>query len=363
MGIKVLTPDINRSVTDFAALAADEVPDRRRRCPPAARARSRSACRRCATSARASSSCSLGERDANGPFTSFHDFAERVPEPVLNKRTVESLIKAGAFDSLGHPRQGLLIVFEQIIDTTLVRRRERDQGVMSLFGDWASDAAADAASTSASPIPDIEFDKSDRLRVREGDARPLRVATTRCSASRRRCGARSTARVAELAERDDGAAVVRRWRDHRPGPQVHQEGDQMAVFVLEDLEAAIEVTVFPRMLMEQGHKLGRRRRSSPCKGRLDRRDESRIGLIGSDIDVLEGLGDRPGAGAARCALPATSLDELRIQRLKRILRDHPGDSPVLLDLGRPRCCASPTSSASTSTAPSASCGWPSATTP
>ena len=50
----------------------------------------------------------LDERDANGPFASFHDFAERVPEPVLNKRTVESLIKAGAFDSLGHPRKGLL---------------------------------------------------------------------------------------------------------------------------------------------------------------------------------------------------------------------------------------------------------------
>ena len=48
----------------------------------------------------------LAERDANGPFASFHDFAERVPEPVLNKRTVESLIKAGAFDSLGHPRRG-----------------------------------------------------------------------------------------------------------------------------------------------------------------------------------------------------------------------------------------------------------------
>src|SRR4029079_13417370 len=72
----------------------------------------------------------LGERNANGKFQSFHDFAERVPEPVLNKRTVESLIKAGAFDSLGHPRRGLLMVFEQIIDGTLVRRRERDQGVM-----------------------------------------------------------------------------------------------------------------------------------------------------------------------------------------------------------------------------------------
>ncbi len=48
----------------------------------------------------------VAERDENGAFSSFHDFVERVPEPVLNKRTVESLIKGGAFDSLGHPRRG-----------------------------------------------------------------------------------------------------------------------------------------------------------------------------------------------------------------------------------------------------------------
>jgi len=72
-------------------------------------------------------------RRANGPFTSFYDFVDRAPISTLNKRTVESLIKAGAFDSLGHPRKGLFLVFESIIENTLNRRRERDQGVMSLF--------------------------------------------------------------------------------------------------------------------------------------------------------------------------------------------------------------------------------------
>ena len=101
----------------------------------------------------------VGERDANGEYASFHEFAERVPEPVLNKRTVESLIKAGAFDRLGHARRGLLTVFEQIIDTTVARRRERDAGVMSLFGDWQSDERNDVKSCSpatnaaASDIP------------------------------------------------------------------------------------------------------------------------------------------------------------------------------------------------------------------
>jgi DNA polymerase-3 subunit alpha len=68
------------------------------------------------------------------------------------------------------------------------------------------------------------------------------------------------------------------------------------------------------------------------RGRLDRRDESRFGLVAQQIDVLTGLSEGP-APALRLRLPTTSLDELRIQRLKRILRDHPGDSVVHLDIG------------------------------
>ena len=73
------------------------------------------------------------ERDGNGPFLDFYDFCERVNTQVLNRRAIEALIKAGAFDSLGHTRQGLLATYEQIIDQTVSRRRERDMGVMTLF--------------------------------------------------------------------------------------------------------------------------------------------------------------------------------------------------------------------------------------
>ena len=70
----------------------------------------------------------VGEREANGPFADFYDFCRRVDPVVLNKRTVESLVKSGAFDSLGHPRQGLCLVFEEIVDRTLERRREEEAG-------------------------------------------------------------------------------------------------------------------------------------------------------------------------------------------------------------------------------------------
>ena len=64
------------------------------------------------------------ERDENGPYTTFYEFAERVPEPVLHKRTLESLINGGAFDRLEHPRLGLVSVHESIIESTLSRRRD-----------------------------------------------------------------------------------------------------------------------------------------------------------------------------------------------------------------------------------------------
>src|SRR5437868_6006136 len=71
----------------------------------------------------------VAEREEGGPFADFYDFCSRVDPMVLNKRSVESLIKAGAFDSMGHPRKGLLAVFERIADSTLARRREREMGV------------------------------------------------------------------------------------------------------------------------------------------------------------------------------------------------------------------------------------------
>jgi DNA polymerase-3 subunit alpha len=98
--------------------------------------------------------------------------------------------------------------------------------------------------------------------------------------------------------------------------------------------ASIEVTIFPKMLAEQGHKLADDIIVS-VRGRLDRRDESRFGLIAQTVTVLDGLHDGQVA-TLRLRLPATSLDPTRIDHLKRILVEHPGDSPVTVDIGQGR---------------------------
>ena len=133
---------------------------------------SRSASRRSATSAARWSTRSSPSATPAGRSPTSSTSATGCRCTVLNKKTLESLIKAGGFDSLGHPRQGLLAVFESIIDTTVARRREDDQGVMSLFGDARRGGGGLRRPARRSPTA-VREDREAPLR--EGDARALRL--------------------------------------------------------------------------------------------------------------------------------------------------------------------------------------------
>jgi DNA polymerase-3 subunit alpha len=106
---------------------------------------------------------------------------------VLNKRAIESLIKAGAFDSLGHPRKGLCLVFEEIIDHVLARRRDEELGISTLFSLLEEEdgrVGLGGFDEARREIPDVEFDKSERSRSKRRCSGST-SATTRCSASSR----------------------------------------------------------------------------------------------------------------------------------------------------------------------------------
>ena len=159
MGIEVGVPDVNRSESDFTPvpnLAATGVATDGKATSPGNIIFGLSAIRNVGVGFVEKV---LAARKEGGPYESFLDFVERVELDALNKRTIESLIKGGAFDSLGHPRKGLLQVYEQIIDLTVQRRREHDMGVMSLFGDLDDGPSFDERPS----IPDIEFEKMPKL--------------------------------------------------------------------------------------------------------------------------------------------------------------------------------------------------------
>jgi DNA polymerase III subunit alpha len=332
MGIRVLNPDVNLSTMNFGVLTPAEVPDGVQLPPgsPGAITFGLSAVRNVGEGL---VELLVADRDANGPYASFHDFAERVPEPVLNKRTVESLIKAGAFDRLGHARRGLLMVFEQIIETTVARRRERDAGVMSLFGDWQAgdDAAAvdDGGFSERIAVPETEFDKTARLRF-EKEMLGLYVSDHPLMGIEWALRRRADSTIAELADKPDGAMVTIGGVITGLARKFTRRGDPMAVFTLEDLESSIEVTIFPKSMLEHGHKLVDDA-VVLVKGRLDSRDDT-AKLMCSDLTVFN-PGDLGEAAPLKLKLPASSLSVERIETLKRILSEHPGDSPVHVHLG------------------------------
>jgi DNA polymerase-3 subunit alpha len=266
---------------------------------------------------------------ADGPFRDFHDFCERVDLGVLNKRTIESLVKAGAFDSLGHPRQGLLMVFEQVIETVAKRRREREMGTLSFF-DIMPGGDGDGSFDDRLAIPDVEFDKAERLRV-EKEMLGLYVSDHPLFGADRALKRLVECSIAELREGDDGslrtvAGVVngldRKWT---------KKGDPMATFVLEDLGAAIEVMVFPRTMAQYGELLADDAIVT-VKGRLDHRDETPK-LIAMELGRPDLVLD--GGPPVRLRVKLGQLDERRVAELRSLLERHPGDSPVFVHLQGP----------------------------
>ncbi len=140
---------------------------------------------------------------------------------------------------------------------------------------------------------------------------------------------RTDGTIADLDERPDGDVLTVGGVVTGLQRKFTKKGDAMGVFVLEDLQDAVEVTLFPRVMQEQGYKL-----SDDAivilRARVDRRDDSPK-LIGMDITPFEGFGD--AAPPLRVHLPASALSDERIGRLKTVLAEHPGESPVFLHLG------------------------------
>jgi DNA polymerase-3 subunit alpha len=318
MGITVEVPSINRSASDFTPVVhTDEAGGEQHRIVFGLSA-VRNVGEGLVTHI-------ISEREANGPFADFHDFCQRVDLAVLNKRTVESLIKAGAFDELGHPRKGLLAVFEQIVDSTIARRRERDMGIMTLFGDADSEGGDDFERLA---ILDIEFAKRDQLAF-EKEMLGLYVSDHPLLGAEAALNRRTDCAVDELIDVEDGAmrsvggivtGLQRKWT---------RRGDLMAVFVLEDLRSSVEVMVFPRTMKEHGHKLADDA-IVVVRARVDRQDETPK-LIAQKIDVIEV--SEVDVQPLRVKIPPQLLSEATVSHLKQVLCDHPGDVPVFVHAG------------------------------
>ena len=308
--VTIRPPDINVSDVDFGALPAERAVTFGL---SAIKGVGSALCRRV-----------VEEREANGAFESFQDFCMRVPTDCLNKRTVESFIKVGAFDNLGHSRLGLLMVFETIIDDAVSRRHEADQGVLSLFdslGDSDSSFSLDIE------IPERDLDRETKLKY-EKELMGLYITDHPLMGHEGTLSRRATHTTLDAKELSSGSIVTLGGVVSKLEKKTTRRGDQMLVLNVEDFHGTIEATMFSKIAAAQGH-LVREDGVVLVKGRINN-DGDRLSFSVMDVESLR-LVD--GVPELRLNLPLDTIARNRIDELRDILRRHPGDSPVYLHVG------------------------------
>jgi DNA polymerase-3 subunit alpha len=268
-------------------------------------------------------------RRAKGRFVDFADFLAKVDQVVCNKRVIESLVKAGAFDSLGHTRRGLITIHVEAVDLVLETKRAEAIGQFDLFG--SSDDSETAAFTSELTIPVGEWEKSTLL-THERDMLGLYVSDHPLFGVEHVLAASSDCSVAELmadGERADGSTVTVGGLITGLQRKVTKQGNAWAIATLEDLEGAIEAMFFPatyNLVAPHLHE----DRIVLVRGRIDRREDVPK-LIAMEM-TLPDLESEEERGPVVISLPVTRCVPPVVDRLKEVLSAHPGTVEVHLQL-------------------------------
>ncbi|MGH3850722.1 MAG: DNA polymerase III subunit alpha, partial [Pseudonocardiaceae bacterium] len=224
MGIKVLPPDVNDSGLRFAAVGSDV-------------RFGLGAVRNVGANVVASI---IKTRETKGRFTSFTDFLDKVDLVCCNKRTIESLIKAGAFDSLGHTRLSLVTVHEEAVDGVIGLKREQERGQYDLFG---GDGNA-AATPESSPLAHLKFEPREyprkQLLAFEREMLGLYVSAHPLDGAERILRKHAPKPIAALMDEapTEGEIVVAGMISS-VDKRVNKNGESWAIVTLEDLDASM----------------------------------------------------------------------------------------------------------------------------
>jgi DNA polymerase-3 subunit alpha len=264
-------------------------------------------------------------REAKGAFTSFGDFLAKVDAQVCNKKTIESLIKAGAFDELGHHRKGLVAVHLTAIDAVIESKRAEAIGQFDLFGD----VGGTQMSGLEIDIPAGEWDKATLLAF-EREMLGLYVSDHPLLGVEHILRSNTDMSISALL--DDGGVqegfVTIGGLITGISRKVSRQGSSWAIVTVEDLEGALEVLFFSNTYNQYALTLIEDRVVT-IRGRVDRReDQVRFSAFEmSPLDITSGP-----VGPLLISLPISSCTPPIVERIKEILRSHPGKREVHLQI-------------------------------
>ncbi len=271
----------------------------------------------------------VAERESAGPFASVYDFVRRVDPVVLNRRTMESLIKAGAFDSLGVARLGFLLKVDEIVEATLSRRKDLSLGITTLFAAMGDDNDWEGTEIA---VPDVEFEPAAKLEF-EREMLGTYISNHPLYQVGQRLRARADGSIVEVRERAEELAAsgqivtlggiltevqIRQTKANRPYARV----------VLEDLSGSLEIN-FSVAAFEKLSGFLAKDSVAWIKVRVsDNDDELRFSAIDVERYSLE-----HATSELRLSLRPEDLTQQSIATLREILARYPGPSPVVVDTG------------------------------
>jgi DNA polymerase-3 subunit alpha len=277
----------------------------------------------------------LRARADAGAFQTLGDFCARVDLRLVNRRVIESLIKAGAFDALGLPRAHLLAQCDLALETGQRQQRDRAEGQGSFFDLLPPAPPAPRASEPAVAVVP-EWDDDQRLAY-EKDVLGFYVSghpLARFEGVAESLGVTSTA---ELAARGHGARVTVFGHVTALKETATKSGSRMAFLTLEDMAGTVEVTVFPEPYKAAAPYL-RGREPVVVRGRVDDGDKGRV-VLAEEVRLLEQAlagGGRPRnegeATACRLRVPVSDDSVGRMAALRRLCAEYPGGVPVFVHL-------------------------------
>ncbi|PRW62279.1 DNA polymerase III subunit alpha [Actinopolyspora mortivallis] len=315
MNVRVLPPDVNESDVQFAAVNGNI-------------RFGLGAVRNVGTGvARAI----IDARREKGEYTSFADFLQKVPANVCQKRVVESLIKAGAFDSFGVPRQALVRVHEEAVDAVSGIKKHEAMGQFDLFGGGSSDDSAET-----SPLAHLTFDTQEwprkQLLAFEREMLGLYVSAHPLDGAQGILRKHAPKPIATIkheapAEGEITLAGIISSVDRRVSKKT---GEPWAIVTIEDLDASIEVLFFAKAYAAFGEELVTDA-AVAVKGKVNWRDDIMSvfasGLTTLDISSAE---YNPVDGELPFVLraDATKVDKETVAELRSALSAHRGETPV-----------------------------------
>ncbi|MFE9018231.1 DNA polymerase III subunit alpha [Streptomyces sp. NPDC007808] len=318
MGIRVLPPNVNESVHNFAAQGDDVI------------LFGLEAVRNVGTNVVESI---IKARKAKGKYASFPDYLDKIDAAACNKRTTESLIKAGAFDTLGHTRKGLTAQYEPMIDNVVAVKRKEAEGQFDLFGGMGEEESNEPGFGLDVQFTDEEWDKTYLL-AQEREMLGLYVSDHPLFGLEHVLSDKADAGIAQLTggEHADGAVVTIGGIISGLQRKMTKQGNAWAIATVEDLAGSIECMFFPAtyqlvstQLVEDAVVF--------VKGRLDKREDVPR-LVAMELQVPD-LSNAGTNAPVVLTIPATRVTPPMVSRLGEILSHHKGESEVRIRLQGP----------------------------